>query len=159
MDAGKYRRNVRVIAAATLAAVSICAATTMQAALNARDLTLNQRARDQAFRTLKANATEYSFEYVVIQVPPGSVPGVDVPVPVSHIRFKSTIFFGFNKSEIEPSAEKAILDLAQGQSSGTNRPARCLSSATPIPLGPTSTTARFRSHVLLPWQASSKRAA
>jgi hypothetical protein len=81
-----------------------------------RDLTQSQRARDQAFRTLKAGATEYTFEYVVIQVPPGSLPGIEVPVPVSHIRFKGTIFFAFNKADIEPVADKAILDLARTNS-------------------------------------------
>jgi outer membrane protein OmpA-like peptidoglycan-associated protein len=68
---------------------------------------------DQAFRTLRATNTEYTFEYVVIEVPAGSLPGIDVPVPVSHIRFKSTIFFAFNKSDISPTANKAILDLAR----------------------------------------------
>jgi outer membrane protein OmpA-like peptidoglycan-associated protein len=99
--------------AAAFVAGSVCTAVSSYAAINTRDLSLNQRARDQAFRTLKASTTEYSFEYVVIQVPPGSIPGIDVAVPVSHIRFKSTIFFAFNKSDIQPGAEKAILDLAK----------------------------------------------
>jgi hypothetical protein len=38
---------------------------------------------------------------------------VDAAVPVSHIRFKSTVFFAFDKAAIEPSAEKPILDLAR----------------------------------------------
>jgi outer membrane protein OmpA-like peptidoglycan-associated protein len=112
MCAGASGRRLRTLKAAVLAGVGVCAATSIYAAVNTRDLAQSQRARDHAFRTLRAATTGYSFEYLVIQVPPGSLPGIDVPVPVSHIRFKSTIFFGFNKSEIEPSAEKAILDLA-----------------------------------------------
>jgi outer membrane protein OmpA-like peptidoglycan-associated protein len=113
MYVGAYWRSLRAPIAAVLAGALVCAATSIYAAVNTRDLMQNQRARDQAFRTLKAATTEYSFEYVVIQVPPGALPGIDVPVPVSHIRFKSTIFFAFNKSEIEAGAEKAILDLAK----------------------------------------------
>jgi len=99
--------------AGILAGALGCAATSVCAAVNVRDLMQSQKARDQAFRTLRATATEYTFEYVVIQIPPGSLPGIDVSVPVSHIRFKSTIFFAFNKSNVEQAAERAILDLAR----------------------------------------------
>src|SRR5450631_916807 len=99
MKAGADGQNMRASEAAVLAGMCVCTATPSYAAVNARDLAINQRARDQAFRTLRASTTEYSFEYMVIQVPPGSLPGVDVAVPVSHIRFKSTLFFGFNKSD------------------------------------------------------------
>jgi outer membrane protein OmpA-like peptidoglycan-associated protein len=113
MWVAKYRWSLRSPIAILLAGVLVCAGTLAYAAVNIRDLTQSQRARDQAFRTLKASTTEYTFEYVVIQVSPGSLPGIQVPVPVSHIRFKSTIFFAFNKADIEPVADKAILDLAR----------------------------------------------
>jgi outer membrane protein OmpA-like peptidoglycan-associated protein len=96
-----------------LTGAAVCAAISVHATVNVRDLARHQQYRDQAFRTLKAATTEYTFDYVVITIPPGALPGVDAPVPVSHIRFKSTIFFAFNKSDIEPSARKAILDLAK----------------------------------------------
>lgn len=106
-------RKLRWPVAILVAGASICGATLGYAGVNIRDLTQNQRARDQAFRTLKAASAEYNFEYVVILIPPGSLPGIEIPVPVSHIRFRSTVFFAFNKSEIEMAAEKAILDLAK----------------------------------------------
>jgi outer membrane protein OmpA-like peptidoglycan-associated protein len=113
MRCAGYRRSFHAFGASVLAGVLVCAATSPYAAVNSRDLSQNQHVRDQAFRTLKASTTDYTFEYVVIQIPPGSLPGVDVPVPVSHIRFKSTIFFAFNKADIEAVAERAISDLAK----------------------------------------------
>lgn len=113
MRSAGYRRSFHACIAGVLAGALVCAATSSYAAVNSRDLSQNQRARDQAFRTLKASTADYTFEYVVIQIPPGSLPGIDVPVPVSHIRFKSTIFFAFNKADIEAVAERAISDLAK----------------------------------------------
>jgi outer membrane protein OmpA-like peptidoglycan-associated protein len=113
MHAGPRRWTLRRPIAILMISASICSATFGYAAVNTRDLAQNQRVRDQAFRTLKAASTEYTFEYVVILIPPGSLPGIQVAVPVSHIRFKSTVFFAFNKSDIETAAEKAILDLAR----------------------------------------------
>jgi hypothetical protein len=101
-------RSIGIALASVLAGTLVCAATSACATVNVRDLMQSQKARDEAFRTLKATSTEYTFDYVVIQIPPGSLPGIDVSVPVSHIRFKSTIFFAFNKSDVEPSAERAI---------------------------------------------------
>ncbi|WP_063992334.1 OmpA family protein [Bradyrhizobium sp.] len=108
-----YGRSINIVFTSVFAGAVVCAATSVGAAVNVRDLMQSQKARDQAFRTLRAAATEYTFDYVVIQIPPGSLPGVDVSVPVSHIRFKSTIFFAFNKSDIEPAAEQAVVDLAR----------------------------------------------
>lgn len=113
MCVAEYRSSFRAFFASALASALLCGATSLYAAVSSRDFSQSQRARDQAFRTLKASTTDYTFEYVVIQIPPGSLPGIEVPVPVSHIRFKSTIFFAFNKADIEPVAEKAILDLAR----------------------------------------------
>lgn len=107
------RSSFRAAVASALAGALVCAATSLYAAVNSRDLSQSQRVRDQAFRTLRASTTDYTFDYVVIQIPAGSLPGIDVPVPVSHIRFKSTIFFAFNKAAIEVVAEKAITDLAR----------------------------------------------
>jgi outer membrane protein OmpA-like peptidoglycan-associated protein len=104
--------SLRKRLAISLACLLVSVAASSDAAVNVRDLTQNQHIRDQAFRTLRATTTEYTFEYVVIMVPPGSLPGINVPVPVSHVRFKSTIFFAFDKWDIAATAQKAILDLA-----------------------------------------------
>lgn len=85
--------------------------TLLQAAFNPKDIARNQSIRDTLFRNLRAATTQYTFDYVVIKLPAGSVPGLDFEVPVSHIRFKSTIFFAFDKFTLEPSADAAILDL------------------------------------------------
>ena len=77
-------QNVRLVIAILVACPLICASMQSYAAVNTRELMQNQRVRDQAFRTLRATNTEYTFEYVVIEVPAGSIPGIDVPVPVSH---------------------------------------------------------------------------
>jgi outer membrane protein OmpA-like peptidoglycan-associated protein len=84
-----------------------------QAAVNVQEINRHQAFRDSLFKNLKAATTQYMFDYIVIYLPPGTLAGVDVRVPVSHIRFKSAIFFEFNKYSIEPSAEGAILDLAK----------------------------------------------
>lgn len=77
------------------------------------ELNQNQVARDALFKTLKSSATtQYKFDYMVIYLPPGSLPGVNVRVPVSHIRFSSTVFFAFDKASIEAKADNAILELA-----------------------------------------------
>src|ERR1700712_3851809 len=96
-----------------IACFALCGAVGAQAAISAKEIANNQKIRDAAFRNLKAATTEYTFEYVVIQLPAGTVPGLDVPVPVSHIRFKSTVFFAFDRATIEPSAEIALSDLAR----------------------------------------------
>jgi outer membrane protein OmpA-like peptidoglycan-associated protein len=84
-----------------------------EAVLVPRELNQNQAARDTLFRTLKASATtQYKFDYMVIYLPPGSLPGVNVRIPVSHIRFSSTVFFAFDKATVEAKADAAILELA-----------------------------------------------
>jgi outer membrane protein OmpA-like peptidoglycan-associated protein len=84
-----------------------------QAAINAQEINRHQIARDSLFKNLKSVTTEYTFDYVVIYLPSGSLPGTDARIPVSHIRFKSTVFFAFDKYLLEPSAENAILDMAK----------------------------------------------
>ena len=84
-----------------------------QAAVNAQEVTRHQAYRDLLFKNLKTATTQYTFDYLVIYLPAGTLPGVDVRVPVSHIRFKSTVFFAFNQYSLEPTAEAAILDLAK----------------------------------------------
>jgi outer membrane protein OmpA-like peptidoglycan-associated protein len=72
-----------------------------------------QAERDNLFKRLKANADQYTFDYLVITLPPGSLPGISVPVPVSHIRYNSTVFFKFDRSNLEPEAENVISDFAK----------------------------------------------
>jgi outer membrane protein OmpA-like peptidoglycan-associated protein len=83
------------------------------AAVVASELNQNQATRDALFKTLKAAAaTQYKFDYMVIYLPPGSLPGVNVRVPVSHIRFSSTVFFAFDKAILEAKAESAVSEFA-----------------------------------------------
>jgi outer membrane protein OmpA-like peptidoglycan-associated protein len=84
-----------------------------EAAVSSREISRHQTYRDSLFRNLKAAATQYTFDYLVIYLPAGTLPGVDARVPVSHIRFKTTVFFAFNQYSLDPSAEGAILDLAK----------------------------------------------
>jgi outer membrane protein OmpA-like peptidoglycan-associated protein len=84
-----------------------------QAAFNNQDIAKHQAYRDAIFRNLKSAAAQYSFDYVVIYLPQGTLPGIEGRVPVSHIRFKSTIFFAFNQYALEATADNAILDLAK----------------------------------------------
>jgi outer membrane protein OmpA-like peptidoglycan-associated protein len=85
----------------------------VEAAVNAQEITRHQAYRDSLFKNLKATTTQYTFDYLVIYLPAGTLPGVNVPVPVSHIRFKTTVFFAFSQYSLEPSAEAAIADLAK----------------------------------------------
>src|SRR5262249_38505479 len=81
--------------------------------LTSATLLRNQQARESLFRNLKASTSEYSFDYVVITLPPGTVPGLNMPVPVSHIRYSSTVFFAFDKYVLEPGADAVIADFAK----------------------------------------------
>jgi outer membrane protein OmpA-like peptidoglycan-associated protein len=72
-----------------------------------------QEARDSLFRNLNANTSGYSFDYVVITLPPGTLPGLNMPVTVSHIRYSSTVFFAFDKYFLEPGADAVITDFAK----------------------------------------------
>jgi outer membrane protein OmpA-like peptidoglycan-associated protein len=83
-----------------------------EAAVNAAYVAKNQAIRDSLFKNLRSATTEYTFDYLVIKLPAGTIPGINFPVPVSHIRFKSTVFFSFDKYSLEPNAEAPIRDLA-----------------------------------------------
>ena len=85
----------------------------LNAAVSTETLSQHQAVRDALFKTLGASATNYSFKYVVISLPAGVLPGIDVSVPVSHIRYDSTVLFGFDQFLLEPSAEPIISDLAK----------------------------------------------
>jgi outer membrane protein OmpA-like peptidoglycan-associated protein len=81
--------------------------------ISAAALENHQLFRDQMFNTLKASAAGYTFDYVVITLPADSVPGIHVPIPVSHIRYRETVLFGFDKYSLEPRGEVAVLDFAK----------------------------------------------
>jgi outer membrane protein OmpA-like peptidoglycan-associated protein len=83
------------------------------AALISDTLREHQVARDNLFNTLTAGATNYTFKYVVITLPAGTIPGKDFPIPVSHIRYESTVFFAFNESTLQPNAEPVLRDFAK----------------------------------------------
>jgi outer membrane protein OmpA-like peptidoglycan-associated protein len=71
----------------------------------------NQAERDALFKALKESASNYSFKYVVINLPPGTFPGKNYIIPVSHIRYDSTVLFSFNSSTLEAGAELILRDL------------------------------------------------
>ena len=73
----------------------------------------HQVIRDNLFNTLSATTTNYTFKYVVIVLPPGTIPGKDFPIPVSHIRYESTVLFGFNEFPLQPNAEPILNDFAK----------------------------------------------
>src|SRR5262249_43048458 len=76
-------------------------------------LVRDHQTRDSLFRNLKARTSQYSFEYVVITLPSGTIPGFNMPIPVSHIRYSSTVFFAFDKYSLEPGADTVIDDFAK----------------------------------------------
>jgi outer membrane protein OmpA-like peptidoglycan-associated protein len=76
-------------------------------------LSQHQANRDALFNTLNASATKYTFKYVVIDLPAGAVPGKDFSIPVSHIRYESTVFFAFDQYVLQPDAEPIVQDLAK----------------------------------------------
>jgi outer membrane protein OmpA-like peptidoglycan-associated protein len=94
-------------------AVILLSAQWSHAALDEQSLSQHQSIRDELFKKLMASATEYSFEYVVIYLPAGTIPGMNYPIPVSHVRYKSTVFFGFNEYELQPGADQVLADLTQ----------------------------------------------
>jgi outer membrane protein OmpA-like peptidoglycan-associated protein len=73
----------------------------------------HQAVRDALFKTLSASATNYTFKYVVIDLPAGTVPGKDFSIPVTHIRYDTTVLFAFNQFTLQPKAGPIIRDLAQ----------------------------------------------
>jgi outer membrane protein OmpA-like peptidoglycan-associated protein len=75
-------------------------------------LSQHQATRDALFKSLTASATRYSFKYVVINLPAGTIPGRDFPIPVSHIRYESTVFFKFDEFSLLPNARQVLRDLA-----------------------------------------------
>src|SRR5690242_10895775 len=77
------------------------------------DLRALQLDRDKNFQDLSAAVKAYSFEYLTISVPAGTLAGINYEVPVTHIRFGSTLFFGFDRSDLEANGEGVVRDLAR----------------------------------------------
>jgi outer membrane protein OmpA-like peptidoglycan-associated protein len=102
------------VLAALSALASLVAA---RATPTAQEINRHQAFRDTLFRNLKASAAQYTFDYVVIYLPSGTLPDVAAPIPVSHIRFKSTVFFAFDQYRLSPSSEGPILELSKTISS------------------------------------------
>jgi outer membrane protein OmpA-like peptidoglycan-associated protein len=100
-------------ALALLFAFALLSKDALHAALIGDTLREHQVIRDNLFKTLSASATNYTFKYVVIVLPPGTIPGKDFPIPVSHIRYESTVLFGFNEFVLQPNAEPILNDFAK----------------------------------------------
>lgn len=113
----KWRGQKFLIVSSAIALLFLLAllnAQRVSAALTGNEfLKQHQAVRDALFKTLSASATNYTFKYVVIDLPAGAVPGKDFPIPVSHIRYDTTVFFAFDQSTLQPSAGPIIRDLAQ----------------------------------------------
>jgi outer membrane protein OmpA-like peptidoglycan-associated protein len=107
------RRRIFVSATALTIVFVVLIATELDAALTGDTLRQHQASRDALFNTLSASATKYTFKYVVIVLPAGTIPGKDFPIPVSHIRYESTVLFGFGQFVLQPTAEPIIQDLAK----------------------------------------------
>jgi outer membrane protein OmpA-like peptidoglycan-associated protein len=73
----------------------------------------NQAVRDTLFSQLKASSTQYTFEYVVINLSPGTLPGISASIPVSHVRYRDTAFFAFDSFVMESSAQAVVMDFAK----------------------------------------------
>jgi outer membrane protein OmpA-like peptidoglycan-associated protein len=122
LSAGVVGRVVRKVrcAASRVPAVTYAGAITIlflcvqapNAALQSDVLHQHQAERDTLFKTLQAAATDYAFTYVVIYLPAGTIPGKNFPIPVSHIRYDSTILFAFNSYALESGADHILTDLA-----------------------------------------------
>ena len=111
---GRGRAGCSVIWAVLTAATCILVfRSEIIAAANDEKLEVSQKFRDTLFQNLKSSQAEYSFDYLVIYLPPGSIPGINSRIPVSHIRFSSTVFFGFDRFQLEEGAERPLGDLAR----------------------------------------------
>ena len=49
----------------------------------------------------------------MIMLPANSLPGIHIPVPVAHIRYRETVFFAFDEYSLQPRGEAAVLDFAK----------------------------------------------
>jgi len=78
-----------------------------------RTLERSQSNRDTLFKELRVSAAQYAFDYFVINLPPGSLSGINVSVPVAHVRYSDTVFFDFDKSDIKPFAQEAVAAFAR----------------------------------------------
>ncbi len=97
---------------ALLSALVLSSLETLDAALGDA-LSEHQAARDALFNTLSASTTNYTFKYVVIHLPAGAVPGKNFSIPVSHVRYDSTLFFRFDQFALQPNADPILRDLAK----------------------------------------------
>jgi outer membrane protein OmpA-like peptidoglycan-associated protein len=100
-------------AVALFLAFFLLSSESLNAALTGDTLRQHQVIRNNLFNTLSATATNYTFKHVVIVLPAGTIPGKDFPIPVSHIRYESTVFFGFNESTLQPNAGPILTDFAK----------------------------------------------
>ncbi len=80
--------------------------------ISAATLKSSQSLRDTLFNNLKVSSTHYTFDYLVINLPPGTIPGINVSVPVSHIRYSDTVFFAFDSYSLEQAAQPVVMDFA-----------------------------------------------
>jgi outer membrane protein OmpA-like peptidoglycan-associated protein len=76
------------------------------------EVTRDQIARLGLLNDLKNKSKDYSFEYFVLTIPANTIPGINFPIPVIHIRYKSDVLFEFDKSELDVKALPILQDLA-----------------------------------------------
>jgi outer membrane protein OmpA-like peptidoglycan-associated protein len=105
--------RISALGSAVAIAILLLSVRAPNAALESDVLRQHQTERDSLFKTLQATATDYTFKYVVIYLPAGTVPGKNFPIPVSHVRYDSTVLFAFNSYALEAGADHILNDLAR----------------------------------------------
>ncbi len=83
------------------------------ASTTAAALKKSQLLRDALFKDLQANAKRYTFKYVVVELPAGTLPGINYSIPVTFIRYESTALFAFDRFTLETAAEIIVSDFAR----------------------------------------------
>lgn len=78
-----------------------------------RDLQRSQRVRDELFKNLATRTKKYTFKYVVIELPAGSLPSINYPIPVSFIRYDSAVLFSFDHYSLDANAEIVVSEFAK----------------------------------------------
>jgi outer membrane protein OmpA-like peptidoglycan-associated protein len=80
--------------------------------LDEAGVTARQVARRAILESLQQNDKSYRFDFVVTYLPPGTLQGVDFEVPVTHVRYDSSLFFAFDRDDLLPGADRIIRDFA-----------------------------------------------
>jgi outer membrane protein OmpA-like peptidoglycan-associated protein len=81
--------------------------------IQSASLQKSQAFRDALFKALQSSAKKYTFKYMVIDLPAGTLPGINHSIPVTFIRYDGATLFAFDRFTLEPSAEAIVSDFAK----------------------------------------------